>query len=144
MTSMAAVPMHLRAASTSESCVGMALCPAADVTTSSTVLHSPAALTLVQLTKELEAAKARVEEEVIATVHIATGLEARLRQAKQDADSAQQQALQADQRANQVHKCTINQINKHSMVVAALLSQWAAAHVASLLSYCGLPLSLQS
>ena len=57
---------------------------------------------VVQLTKELEAAKARVEEEVIATVHIATSLEARLRQAKLEADLAQQQAQQADQRANQV------------------------------------------
>ena len=56
----------------------------------------------LQLTKELEASKARVEDEVIATVQIATGLEGRLRQAKQDADLAQQQALQADQRANQV------------------------------------------
>jgi len=56
----------------------------------------------LQLTKELEAAKARVEDEVIATVHIATGLEGRLRQAKLDAALAQQQAQQADQRANQV------------------------------------------
>ena len=59
----------------------------------------------MQLTKELEAGKARVEDEMIATVHIATGLEARLRQAKQDADLAQQQAQQAEQRANQVLHC---------------------------------------
>ena len=59
----------------------------------------------MQLTKELEAGKARVEDEMIATVHIATGLEARLRQAKLDADLAQQQAQQADQRANQVLHC---------------------------------------
>ena len=55
----------------------------------------------VQLTKDLEAGKARVEDEVIATVQIATQLEARLRQAKQDAELAQQQAQQAQQRANQ-------------------------------------------
>ena len=60
---------------------------------------------VMQLTKELEAGKARVEDEMIATVHIATGLEARLRQAKLDADLAQQQAQQADQRANQVFYC---------------------------------------
>ena len=59
-------------------------------------------LSAVQLTKELEAAKARVEDEMIATVQIATSLEGRLRQAKQEADLAQQQAQQADQRANQV------------------------------------------
>ena len=59
-------------------------------------------LSVVQLTKELEAAKARVEDEVIATVQIATSLEGRLRQAKQDADLAQQEAQQADQRAKQV------------------------------------------
>lgn len=61
----------------------------------------------VQLTKELEAAKARVEDEVIATVQIATKLEGRLRQAKQDADLAQQQAQQAQQRANQVRCCIL-------------------------------------
>ena len=61
----------------------------------------------VQLTKELEAAKARVEDEMVATVQIATGLEARLRQAKAEADLAQQQAQQADQRAMQVRNCQI-------------------------------------
>ena len=63
-------------------------------------------LFVVQLTKELEAGKARVEDEIIATVHIATGLEARLRQAKLEADLAQQRAQQADQRANQVLHCS--------------------------------------
>lgn len=61
----------------------------------------------MQLTKELEAAKARVEDEVIATVQIATQLEGRLRQAKQDADLAQQQAQQAQQRVNQVLYCIL-------------------------------------
>lgn len=61
----------------------------------------------MQLTKELEAAKARVEDEVIATVQIATKLEGRLRQAKQDADLAQQQAQQAQQRASQVLYCIL-------------------------------------
>lgn len=56
----------------------------------------------MQLAKELEAGKARVEEEVIATASIATGLEARLRQARQEALQAQQQAQQADLRATQV------------------------------------------
>ena len=56
----------------------------------------------MQLTKELEAAKARVEDEMIATVQIATGLEGRLREARAEADLAQQQAQQADQRAHQV------------------------------------------
>ena len=64
-------------------------------------------LECVQLTKELEAAKARVEDEVIATVQIATKLEGRLRQAKRDADLAQQQAQQAQQRANQVLCCIL-------------------------------------
>lgn len=50
-------------------------------------------------------AKARVEEEVIATAGIATGLEARLRQARQDAFLAQQQAQQAELRATQVGCC---------------------------------------
>ena len=61
----------------------------------------------MQLTKEFEAAKARVEDEVIATVQIATKLEGRLRQAKQDTDLAQQQAQQAEQRANQVLYCIL-------------------------------------
>lgn len=61
---------------------------------------------VMQLTRELEAGKARVEDEMIATVHIVTGLEARLRQAKLEADLAQQQAQQADQRANQVLHCS--------------------------------------
>ncbi len=58
-------------------------------------------LFVVQLTKELEAGKARVEDEIIAT-----GLEACLRQAKLEADLAQQRAQQADQRANQVLHCS--------------------------------------
>ncbi len=67
--------------------------------------HRKPSFFVMQLTKELEAGKARVEDEMIATVHIATGLEARLRQAKLDADLAQQRAHQADQRANQVLHC---------------------------------------
>ena len=56
----------------------------------------------LQLARELEAAKARVEEEVLATVHIATGLETRLRAAKDDAEAAQEAAVLAQQKAQQV------------------------------------------
>ena len=67
------------------------------------ILAAPEAKAVaVQLANELEAAKARVEDEVIATVRIATGLEGRLRQAKLDAELAQQQAHQAEQRADLV------------------------------------------
>lgn len=61
----------------------------------------------MQLAKELETAKARVEEEVIATAGIATGLESRLRQARQEALLAQQQGQQAELRATQVLRCTV-------------------------------------
>jgi hypothetical protein len=81
---------------------------------------------VMQLTKELEAGKARVEDEMIATVHIATGLEARLRQAKLDADLAQQQAQQADQRANQVlHR------SSQSCMITFCISAFAVSSVAS-------------
>lgn len=81
----------------------------------------------MQLTKELEAGKARVEDEMIATVHIATGLEARLRQAKQDADLAQQQAQQAEQRANQVLHCASPSCCSSFAAVLLLSAAWHQA-----------------
>ena len=62
----------------------------------------------LQLARELEAAKARVEEEVLATVHIATGLETRLRAAKGEAEAAQEAAVLAQQRAQQVAAALLN------------------------------------
>ena len=88
--------------------------------------HGKPCFCVMQLTKELEAGKARVEDEMIATVRIATGLEARLRQAKLDADLAQQQAQQADQRANQVVHCSspscLLTICSSALAVGSLLS----------------------
>lgn len=79
-----------------------------------------------QLTKELEAAKARVEDEVIATVHIATQLEGRLRQAKQDADLAQQQAQQAQQRANQAEQSVEAETDRRLASIGSDRTRWPA------------------
>lgn len=79
-----------------------------------------------QLTKELEAGKARVEDEMIATVHIATGLEARLRQAKQDADLAQQQAQQAEQRANQAEQRVQEEAERRVASIGSDRTRWPA------------------
>ncbi|KAL3131337.1 hypothetical protein ABBQ38_000625 [Trebouxia sp. C0009 RCD-2024] len=79
-----------------------------------------------QLTKELEAAKARVEDEVIATVQIATQLEGRLRQAKQDADLAQQQAQQAQQRATQAEQSVEAEAERRVGSIGGDRTRWPA------------------
>ncbi len=56
---------------------------------------------LRQLAAEAEAARARVEEEVLATARIATGLEARLSAARAEADFALREALAANERCTQ-------------------------------------------
>ena len=61
---------------------------------------------LRQLAAEAEAARARVEEEVLATARIATGLEARLANARAEADSALREALAANERCSQVRICS--------------------------------------
>ncbi|KAL0020506.1 hypothetical protein WJX79_001917 [Trebouxia sp. C0005] len=79
-----------------------------------------------QLTRELEAGKARVEDEMIATVHIVTGLEARLRQAKLEADLAQQQAQQADQRANQAEQRVQEEAERRVASIGSDRTRWPA------------------
>ena len=57
---------------------------------------------LRQLVAEADGGRARVEEEVLATARIATGLEARLRAARAEVEAAQRDALAANDRCSQV------------------------------------------
>lgn len=56
----------------------------------------------VQIAKQLEEARARVEDEVVATVRIATALEARLQSAHKNVAAAEQNAAAAERRAVEV------------------------------------------
>lgn len=56
----------------------------------------------LQLAAEAEAAKARVEGELLATAKIASSMEARLREAQAAADAARSAAASADRRAYEV------------------------------------------
>ena len=57
---------------------------------------------LLQIAKQLEEARARVEEEVVATVRIATALEARLQAAHKSVANVEQNAAAAERRAIEV------------------------------------------
>ena len=56
----------------------------------------------MQIAKELESERARVEDEIIATVRIATSLEARLQSANAARAAAEYAASVAEQRAVEV------------------------------------------